>query len=228
MKMSSTFVDQLSEAETAALHDCGGLRTHPAKSFLFHTQDPSTGVFVIESGLVRIERPQTDGRVALLTLAMQGQLVGELGVLDGTPRSATAQTLTTTRVRHVAADRFKELLLEHPRIQMVVLLGVVDRLRGLTTQFVETAMLDASARIAARLCQLVQYEHAVGSVNIDDEIIDLRLPISQEELGEWSGLAREGAAKGLATLRSIGVIETGRMRVRILDLERLQAHAASS
>lgn len=56
--------------------------------------------------------------------------------------------------------------------------------------------------------------------------IDLNLPITQEELGQWAGLSREGVGKGLSELRSTGVIETGRRRVRILDLATLSDVAA--
>ena len=63
--------------------------------------------------------------------------------------------------------------------------------------------MDAPARIAARLVRLVEIEQTLGRLDQDARgVVDLKLPISQEELGQWAGLGREGAVKGLRTLRS--------------------------
>lgn len=91
-----------------------------------------------------------------------------------------------------------------------------------------SSILDAPHRIATRLLRLVEIEQALARCKVQpDGSADLRLPISQEELGQWSGLSREGAVKGLGTLRSIGLIETGRKRVHITSLARLERHAVS-
>jgi len=101
---------------------------------------------------------------------------------------------------------------------------LAQRIRALSTQFLETSTMDAPARIAARLVRLVEIEQTLGRLDPDaGGAIDLKLMISQEELGQWAGLGREGAVKGLRTLRSIGLIETGRMWVRINDMQALKA-----
>lgn len=202
--------------------DAGNRRRYPARTFLFHEGDPPATVFLVERGMVRVERTLSSGRTILLTLAVPGDLVGELSVVDPAPNSATAQTLVDSRVLAVPADRFHSLMLEHSEIGLVVLARVAARLRGLTEQFVEATSLSASARVATRLLALVQAAEAAPDV---DGVIDLRLPISQEELAQWAGLSREGAVRGLSELRTGGVLETGRKRVYIQDLAALEREA---
>ena len=78
------------------IREAGNRRTYPARSFIFHEGDESTGVLLIESGLARIDRTSASGRIVLLDLASEGRLIGELGVIDDQPRSATISTITST------------------------------------------------------------------------------------------------------------------------------------
>ena len=211
------------------IREAGNQRMYPARSFMFHEHDDAGSVMVIESGLARVDRTSLSGRIVLLDLASAGRLIGELGAIDDQPRSATVSTITDTVVHHINASAFRTMLDDDNELQTALLTVVAERLRSLSTQFVETSIMDAPARIAARLVRLVEIEQKLGRCHIEDDgSVDLKLPISQEELGQWSGLSREGAVKGLGTLRSIGLIETGRKRVRITDFDRLTQQAEAS
>ena len=228
--MTASFMDGLDPGSADALRGAGPERSYPARSYLFHEGDRSSSVLLVESGLLRVDRTSSaTGRVVLLELAPGCSLVGDFGVIDEAPRSPTASTVTTSTVRHIPAPVFRDLLRDAPAIQGAVLARLTDRLRALSNQFYETSILDAPARIAARLLRLVDIEQSLGRCTpLPNGEIDLRLPINQEELGQWSGLSREGATKGLKTLRSIGLIDTGRMRVRILDVAGLSRQATAS
>ena len=87
----------------ARIREIGTRRTYPARSFIFHEADESSGVLLIESGLARIDRTSISGRVVLLDLASAGRVIGELGVIDDQPRSATISTITDVVAYHVSA-----------------------------------------------------------------------------------------------------------------------------
>jgi CRP/FNR family transcriptional regulator, cyclic AMP receptor protein len=55
--------------------------------------------------------------------------------------------------------------------------------------------------------------------------IEIRLPLSQEELANWVGASREAVSKAFQLLRTLHIVETGRRRVTVLDLEALRHHA---
>lgn len=227
--VTTTFMDGLDPTTANELRTAGPQRSYPPRSFLFHERDRSSTVLLVESGLLRVDRTTPGGRVVLLELAGAGSLVGDFGVIDNAPRSATASTVTASTVRHIPAPVFRDLLREKPSIQDAVLKRLTSRLRELSNQFYESSIMDAPSRVAARLLRLVDIEQSLGrSMPAANGLIELRLPINQEELGQWSGLSREGATKGLKTLRSVGLIETGRMRVQILDLAGLSEQATAS
>lgn len=223
--MAATFISGLDPLLANNLKDAANQRTYPARTYIFHEGDLCTGVFLVQSGLLRIDRTTRNGRVALLNLAINGDLIGELAVIDGSVRSASLSTVTSCSLHHVSTDAFRSMLNEDQAIQTAVMERLTRRIRALSTQLLETATMDAPARIASRLVELVEIERTLGRISQSQHEIDLKLPISQEALGQWSGLSREGAAKGLATLRSIGVIETSRMRVKIRDITALRAVA---
>ena len=221
--MVGTFISGLVQVVAERIRESAAPRNYPARSYIFYEGDPGNGVFVVESGLLRIDRTTAHGRIALLDLAIRGSLIGDLSVIDGAPRSASLSTVTESSVRFVPAAAFKEMIAGDPAIQAALIERLARRLRALSTQFLETSTMNAPARIAASLVRLVEIEQTLGRLDADHHgAIDLKLPISQEELGQWSGLAREGAVKGLTTLRSIGLIETGRKRVRITDIDELE------
>lgn len=224
--MAGTFFSGLDQAVVDKIRQAAVPRTYSARSYIFYEGDPGTGVFVVESGLLRIDRTTPRGRIVLLDLALKGALIGELSVIDGERRSATLSTVTECSIRHLPAETFRTMVRDDPAIQSAVMRRLARRLRELSTQFLETSAMDAPARIAARLVRLVDIEQTLGRLELNGNgTIDLKLPISQEELGQWAGLSREGAVKGLSTLRSIGLIETGRKRVVINDLDELQSTA---
>lgn len=224
--MARTLLGELSPDLVEEIIALGRRRRYHARSFIFHEGDPSDTVIVVESGLLRVDRTSPDGRVVLLDLLPAGSVTGELGVLDGEARSATLSSVSEAAVVAIPARAWMDFLRAEPTVHSAVLGQVVWRLRELTDQFLETSTMDAPKRIASRLVHLVQIERSRGHLEpAEDGVIDLRLPISQEELGQWSGLSREGAVRGLSILRNIGLIETGRMRVQIPDLARLEDHA---
>ena len=227
--MVETFLDSLGSHIADDLCSEGVLRSYPARSFVFHEGDPSNGVYIVESGLLRIDQSTARGRVALLDLAVEGMLIGDLGIIDGNPRSATLATVQPATIRHLQADRFLELVDKHKELQVALLQRLARRIRALSTQFLETSTMDAPARVAARLLHLLEIVRKLEGRDVEDtEPIEIRLPINQEELGQWAGLTREGTVVGLRTLRSIHLIETARMLVTILDLEGLRKIARNS
>ena len=104
----------------------GHRRTYPARSFIFHEGDDSGGVLLIDQGLARIDRTSPSGRIVLLDLASEGRVLGELGVIDDSPRSATISTITDTVTHHVPAATFRQMLSEDSELQGAVLRSVVD------------------------------------------------------------------------------------------------------
>ena len=97
---------------------------------------------------------------------------------------------------------------------------VARRLRYADAQRAEFATLDVSGRLAQRLLELCE---RFGTPQ--ERGIEIRLPLSQEELASWVGASREAVSKAFLLLRTLNIVETGRRRVTVLDFGALQRQA---
>ncbi len=208
-----------------ALRASGFEQTYSAGDVLFHEGAPSTSVFLIESGLVKVAKVAPDGRSSLVSLRRAGALVGEQAVLDGHPRSASLIALAETTAVAISAAAFTELLSTSPDLSLMLLRQFSARLRESSHRILEHATASARSRVASRIVDLVPDEElrSVASRGNTNGQVTLRLPISQSELGEWAGLSRESVVKALKELRDAGLIETARKTIIIRDLAGLQA-----
>ena len=87
---------------------------------------------------------------------------------------------------------------------------------------IEFSSSESLGRVASRLVALAE---RFGQ-RLDSGAIEVALPFAQDELASWSSSSRESTARALRTLRELGLIQTHRLHVTVLDLERLRAHAA--
>ena len=77
---------------------------------LFHQGDPGDALFVVTSGAVKISLPSEEGDEAIIATVNAGEFFGELALLDGAPRAATATALEPTETLALARPRFRELI----------------------------------------------------------------------------------------------------------------------
>lgn len=217
-------LDDLPPAVRDRVAAAGTVRRFPPRSYLFHEHDEPAAVYLVRSGILRVDRTTESGRQILLDLTTAGEFIGELAVIDDERRSATVCTVTEAEVLSIPRREFRRLLETEPALSYAILGRVVRRLRALTSQLVEATALTASARVAARLVRLVELAERTS----DECPFELPLPITQEELGQWAGLSREGTVKGMAELRHAGMIDTGRRKVQVLDLRALSDRATTA
>ncbi len=180
---------------------------------VFCEGDPSDTVGIIERGRAKVTSAGPDGRDILLSVVGDGEIVGELAALDGGVRSATLTVLEPARVILVRGDAFASYLATHPDATKLLLAVIAQRLRHADQRAVEFATLDVTARLCRRLTELVEVWGEAGP----DGSMDIRLPLSHDELSGWMASSREAVTKALAELRRHGLVETHRRRIVVLD-----------
>jgi CRP-like cAMP-binding protein len=169
---------------------------------------------------VRLSVVSPEGREVILALRGPGDLLGELGVLDRRPRSATAVAATAVEALGLSAADFRAFLESRPKVALVILEMLSTRLRDADMKRVEFGAQDSMTRVAARILELSERfgDEQDGAVVID-------LPISQEELAAWTGCSRDSVVKALQSMRSLGWIETERRKITVHDVESLRRRA---
>jgi CRP-like cAMP-binding protein len=204
-----------------ALERAATRRSFPRGSIVYHSGDDATSVLVLLEGRVKISRSAPDGHESVLGFRGPGDLVGELGAIDGHARAANVAALEPTVALACAGSEFRGLLESRPPMSVALLRIVVGRLREADAERADFGAHDVLGRVARRLCELAE---RFGSES--DEGIEITLPLTQEELAGWCGASREAVAKALAAMRNLGWIETRRRVVVITDADALRAYAA--
>ena len=205
-------LDTVDEATREALLGAGALRRYRKGSWLFHEGDPARHVFVVTEGIIKIQKVSESGRVSVLGFREAGCLIGEQSALDGEPTIASAVALIDSVAVVVPAPRFLEMLSASAGLATALLQQMNRRLRQSARLLHDVSTADAVTRVANRLVDLTADSTAPRAVPTR-----LQLPVSQQDLAEWAGLSREAVVRALRVLRDEGIIETGRLKVVVLD-----------
>jgi CRP/FNR family cyclic AMP-dependent transcriptional regulator len=204
----------------AALRLQGVLRHYSRGDVIFSEGDVAERLFVLERGWVLIRSAGPDGREVVLGLRGPGEVLGELSVLDGKPRSATAVAADDAELFATPAAVLEHTLATDHGATHELLILIAERLREADRRRLEFSTLDTLARVASRLIELAERfgEPVAGGIHVE-------LPLVQEDLARWCGASRESTVKALRTLRDLGVIATARRAVTVRDERRLRQAA---
>jgi CRP/FNR family transcriptional regulator, cyclic AMP receptor protein len=119
------------------------------------------------------------------------------------------------------AAGFRALLAAEPSIAWKLLGTLSRRFRDADLKRVEFGASDTVGRVAARLVELADRYGEPA-----EEGIRITLPLSQDELGAWTGASRAGVAAALRTLRDLDWIQTQRRRITVRNRDALAARAS--
>jgi CRP/FNR family cyclic AMP-dependent transcriptional regulator len=188
---------------------------------IFHAGDPGDALFIIISGEVKISLPSEGGDEAIIATLKPGEVFGELALLDGAPRSATASALSATEAVVLPRDRFRELIATEPVVRDALLASLAGELRRLTIHVEELHFLDLTGRVAARLVRLAEES---GPQKADGTIY-LRSSLTQGELASMVGCTRQSVNKLLGQFADEGLVRLDREGIAVTDLPGLMAAA---
>jgi len=178
--------------------------------------EPGDCLYGILSGRVRIYSTSPEGNEITLNLQDPGELFGEIAVLDGNPRTASAAAIEHTDLLRIHRDHFVPYIKAKPDLLLAMLVLLCQRLRWTGSIIEDTAFLAFTARLAKRLLLLAEhYRGAEGQ--------DITIPLSQHSLGSMAGASRESTNKQLALWRAAGIVETVRGGIVIRNCEALRA-----
>jgi CRP/FNR family transcriptional regulator, cyclic AMP receptor protein len=188
---------------------------------LFHEGDPGDALFIVASGAVKVVVPSEDGDEAILATLRRGDFLGELALLDGAPRSASAIALEPTVALALPRDQFRSLVASEPAIRDALLAALSGELRRLTTHVAELHFLDLTGRLAARLARLCEEQGEKlpnGSVRLD-------APLTQSDLASMIGATRQSVNKLLGEFEDRGLVRVERDSLVVPRLDALMRAA---
>jgi CRP/FNR family transcriptional regulator, cyclic AMP receptor protein len=101
----------------------------PRNTRLFRQGDTGDGMYLIESGRVRISIHDDDKQELTLAELAQGDFFGEMSIIDGRQRSADAQVIEDARLAILSRDAFLSFVRTNPDVALKMLSALTDRLR---------------------------------------------------------------------------------------------------
>jgi CRP-like cAMP-binding protein len=187
---------------------------------IFHQGDPGDALHVITAGSVKIVLPSPEGEEAIIATLREGDFFGELSLLDGEPRSATAVAVDATETLTLPRAVFHELLDQHPELRDALFSALTRLLRRLTRHVEELHFLDLAGRLAARLAQLARQ----AEPNSDGQV-ELNWPFTQSDLAAMIGGTRQSVNRLLADLIADGQLRLEHEKLVITGVYALERRA---
>jgi len=191
----------LTDADRQALGRSATRRRYRRGDIIFQKDDPGHSLFIVARGSVRIYVPSTQGADLTLAVLGAGQFFGDLSLLDGRPRSASAAALADTSAVALERSDFVAVIRRRPEAAMSVLAVVARRLRETDEMASDLAFMDVGGRLAKKLLELAA-EHGVQ--RRDGILLDMR--VTQEELANMIGGTRESVNRNLSLFRRTGLV----------------------
>lgn len=203
-------------SELESLEKCLVRRRYSGGHILFHIGDEGGSLHIIESGRVKVTIPSFSGEELILAILGAGEILGELSLFDGKPRSATVQALENTET--LCLHRKDVLDLMRSRFDLVerILEVLSRRIRDTDLLLADRHFLDVTTRLARKILDLGD---AFGIR--DGERIRIDMKITQKDLAAMIGSTRESINKQLKVLRDQGFVRIGGGTLEILNRERL-------
>ena len=196
----------------------GSTRTYAAGQIICHQGDPGDRLYVVLHGLVKVVFTSERGDEIVLRTLGDGEVFGELALLDGSPRSASVVAVESTQVFMLLRVHLLRLIREHPGLADEFLRMLGHLVRRLTEQAGDLVFLDLPGRLAKLLLQLAD-QHGPGA----GAILDRRL--TQSDLAAMIGASRPAVNRALQSLAARGHLTVHGQTILLRDLEGLRRRA---
>jgi CRP/FNR family cyclic AMP-dependent transcriptional regulator len=190
-------------------------RSYNHGAIVFSQADPGDALYGVVTGKIRISAGSPDGREMFLNIMEPGDTFGEIALLDGHQRTATASATAPSELIIITRDHFLELLEREPKLVSHVIQLLCQRIRWTSGLAEESALLSVPARLARRLLSLGKF-HGRETPN------GVELTISQEEVARFLALSRQAVNQYLQNWRAQRWVTLGRGKIVITDERALQ------
>jgi CRP/FNR family transcriptional regulator len=166
---------------------------------------------IIKSGLVKIFKTFPSGKQFVLDICYSGDTFGEIAVIEGIPHYTSAQAQEDTEIVSVPRTSFLNIIAHNPDATLKIASREIQRVHNLSDRLIGLVTDTADLRVVKVLYALTL---KCGDI----------LHFSHKDIAEMSGTTTETATRILRELESRGIIEINRIRVGIIDKNKLKSY----
>jgi CRP-like cAMP-binding protein len=193
-------------------------RKVPRGATIFSKGDPGTGLLGVLSGAVRVSVASAEGKDIVLNMFHEGEIFGEIALLDGQPRTADATAMSDCELIVIERRDFVTFLQDRPEVMLKLIEILCSRLRRTSEQVQDVTFLNLPTRLAKTLLQLTE-----GAAPADRK---RKVTITQREISQIIGRSRESTNKQLRAWVKRGWVTLERGGVTVVAPDKLAAVAS--
>ena len=222
--MAETFTKSLAGIELLAeitpermseLERTARWRRCQAKELVFDLQSSGSEVYFIVEGALQVVNYSPAGREVSFAQVPAGDYIGEMSAIDSKTRSATVVALEGTVLASILSETFKSLLLDYPKIALVVLQNLAAMVRAADERIMDLSTLSAINRVQSEILRL-----AVPDQDNDNLAVISPL-MTHSDIAARASTTRETVSRVLSNLSRIRIVERAKTSLRVLDVKRL-------
>ncbi|MDQ6951169.1 MAG: Crp/Fnr family transcriptional regulator [Mariprofundales bacterium] len=212
----------LDDDKLASIAHLGHINTIPANSMILQEGDKGTSLFVILEGSVKICYYAADGHEIILSVLGRDQFFGEMALLACEPRSATAITITASRLAQIHCHDFKQLLKSNPDIAVSMLSEVTNRLRQTSQVLERLSTLNVPARLYMLILDRCHKAQRLIPTSANRSSVAIELPTHQL-LADQIATSRETVTRAIGRLKKDSIIKhvEGKKNIFQVDIQSL-------
>lgn len=211
-----TVFQDLSPREMQELNRITTMSTVPRGRVFYRPEEPGEVLFILKEGRVQLYRISPEGKKLVITTLGPHTLFGEMALLGTKMHNTFAEAIDDCLICVMSRTDLERLILNKPQVALRILEVTGKRLREAEERLENMAFKGIPARLASLLLRLSEEQGT-------DEIAGL----THQDLAESVGTYRETATQVLNDLKSQGLIEIGRKRIKLLEPARLTEIAES-
>ena len=210
---------ELNNDTLTQLSKSGSIQSFSKDSIILSEKEGGTALFIIISGKVKISRisSEDDDKEVILSILNPSDFFGEMALLDGLSRSATATAMEDSKIFLIQRNDFLELIRNYPEVSIALLQELTQRLRAAGIKIKALSLKDAEGKVAAVLLQLAD---DIGKIK--QGVVEIEKLPFQHELANMAGTSRETISRTLHTFAKKGLVELEGSKLRIVNYEKFK------
>jgi CRP/FNR family transcriptional regulator, cyclic AMP receptor protein len=210
----------MDQASIESIAGEGHERAYARGSIIFNEGDVGDAFYVLMDGALKVFVTSVRGEEHVLATLHPPDALGEVALLDGSPRSASASALEPSRLLSFARSRILELAARNPQITEALLRSTGTLLRRVIQQSADLVFLDLEGRVAKALIKAAETRGREK-----DGVVELELDLTQGGLASLVGGSRQSVNHILAGLQLRGFVEVRGRHLVVLDPPALRRRA---
>lgn len=175
---------------------------------IVYAGDKTNSLFVIISGSVKVLSRDAEGREVILAFLGKGECFGEMGLIDGSPRSADVLAFDTCELLEISRDDLVKALKDNSDLSLNIMRSLVTRLRQANWKIEGLALMDVYGRVAKNLFDLSEVIEGVRVI---------RHKVTKQDMAKLVGASREMVTRVMKDLERSGYIriESGNIVITV-------------